>query len=551
MIDETTSSETSQDNLLVTPESLGYSRFYLDFLAGKSQAVDFFVAESIESVAEKIDQVEFPRERMTEVLHRQNEQFGVSSATLRRIDLLRDPRTVCLFTGQQAGLFGGPLLTFVKALGIIKAARLYSERLDRPVLPIFWIAGDDHDFEEAGHTYLLDRGGSVTRHVYEYISDIVPAVADVKLTDSKELDCLLRQLQDSLGESDFTSELYQTIERAYTRDDTLVSAFGQLMAHFTQDLGLILCNPADTEVKQVATPFFRAVIEKQDQLHAVLADTGQRLVQNEYHVQVEKKPEAVSLFHHQPGRFPIICRDDGFAAGERSWTKSELLDEIETHPEQFSPDALTRPVMQSFLFPVISQKCGPSELAYMAQLNPLFDLFDQTAPFYVARPTLTIVEKRVERLMDEMKITFEEMTGDVEQIVNRVLGETFPVDLQDSVSNLRQEIARQFDEFADEALSFDPGQNRNAEQVKGKIDYLLNGFESKLFAAHKKKSQQLRNRVYRIANALYPHCELQERTINICSFLARYGPGVTQYLFDRMDCEQTSHQLISLSEYEV
>jgi len=551
MIDETTRPATPQDNLLVAPESLGYSRLYLDFLAGKSPAVDFFLAKSIEAVAEKLDRVEYAREQMAGILRRQNEQFGVSASTLERIDLLRDPHTVCLFTGQQAGLFGGPLLTLVKALGIIKAARLYSEQLDRPVLPIFSIAGDDHDFEEAGHTYLLDRGGSVTRHAYKCTADIAPAVADIKLDDSEELDRLLRQLHDSLGESDFTSELYRVIERAYTQDATLVSAFGKLMAHFTQDLGLILFNPADAEVKQVAAPFFRVLIEKQDQLHTVLSDTGQRLVQSGYHIQVEKSPEAASLFHHQPGRFPIMYRDGGFAAGEEFWTKSELLDEIEVHPEQFSPDALTRPVMQSFLFPVLSQKCGPSELAYMAQLNPLFNLFNRTAPLHVARPTLTIVEKRIKRLMDDMGITFEQMTSDVEQVVNRVLGETFPVNLQGSMSDLREKIARQFDKFADEALSFEPGQKRNAEQVKGKIDHLLKGFEAKLFAAHKKKSQHLRDRVYRIANTIYPRRDLQERTINICSFLARYGPGVVQYIFDRMDCEETSHQLISLSEYEV
>ena len=103
----------------------------------------------------------------------------------------------------------------------------------------------------------------------------------------------------------------------------------------------------------------------------------------------------------------------------------------------------------------------------------------------------------------------------------------------------------------DQGLDFEPGQKRNAEQVKGKIDYLLTGFENKLFAAHKKKSQQLRDRVYRVANAMYPRHGLQERTVNICSFVARYGPGVVAYIFDRMNCEETAHQLISLTEYEV
>jgi bacillithiol biosynthesis cysteine-adding enzyme BshC len=534
----------------VVPDKLGYSRLYLDFLAGKAPAVDFFTPDSIDTVAGKLDGVTYDRDRMVTILRRQNEQFGVSEATLERIELLDDPRTVCLFTGQQAGLFGGPLLTLVKALGVLKAARLYSERLDRPVLPIFWIAGDDHDFEEAGHTYLLDRNGAATRLAYEHTAGLAPAVADVKLDSPEELGRLLSELHETLGETDFTADLYQSIEQAYPPDSTLVSAFGRMMASFTRDLGLILFNPADAEVKQVATPFFSAVVEKQDELHAVLADTSQRLKDSGYHVQVEKNPEAVGLFHHQPERVPIMCRDRSFAAGERTWTKAELLAEIESHPERFSPDALTRPVMQSFMFPVISQKCGPSELAYMAQLVPLFDLFERPVPVHAARPTLTVIEKRIGRPMQQMKIGFEDMLGDVEQVVNRVAGETFPVDLQRGMTDLRRKFAHQFDEFADQALGFEPGQKRNADQIKGKIDFLLNGFENKLFAAHKKKSQQQRDRIYRIAAALYPRHGLQERSINICSFIARYGSEVVRKIFDRMDCEETSHQLISLWEPE-
>ncbi len=551
MIDGNPQTIVSTANRLVKPESLGYSRFYLDLLRGQASAVNYFAAKSLDDVADRLDGGEYDRGRMSDILRRQNEQFGVAPATLERIELLRDSRTVCLFSGQQAGLFGGPLLTLVKALGVVKATHQYSEQLGRPVLPIFWIAADDHDFEEAGHTYFLDRKGEVIRHAYDRSADIAPAVADVKLDDAEELDRLLGRLHDTLGESDFTTELFQVIEQAYTGADTLVSAFGQVMAYLTRDLGLILFDPAEAEVKQLAVPFFRTMIDQQNALHAVFAETSQRLVTNGYHVQVEKGDQAASLFHHQPGRFPIVHRDGGFAAGDRVWSKVELLDEIETHPERFSPDALTRPVMQSFLFPVVSQKCGPSELAYMAQMNPLFELFDLPAPLQIARPTLTIVEQRIERPMAEMDIGFEDLTGDVEQVINRVLQETFPLDLQSQVSDFRERIARQFDEFSEQALGFEPGQKRNAEQIKAKIDYLLNGFEGKLFAAHKKKSQQLRGRIYRAGNAMYPRRGLQERSINIYSFLARYGHGVVQFVYERMDCEETAHQLVYLSEYEV
>ena len=152
--------------------------------------------------------------------------------------------------------------------------------------------------------------------------------------------------------------------------------------------------------------------------------------------------------------------------------------------------------------------------------------------------------------MADMDIEFEDLLGDIEQVINRVLTETFPADLENDFREMKRSVEEKFGRFIDEALDFDQGLKKVAGQTQGKIDYLLKGFESKLFAAHKKKSRQTRDRIYRINNALYPHRGLQERCLNISYFLARYGTDVIGYIFNQMDCEQTSHQLISLSEYK-
>jgi len=165
------------------------------------------------------------------------------------------------------------------------------------------------------------------------------------------------------------------------------------------------------------------------------------------------------------------------------------------------------------------------------------------------RDPLGLVETRAAQQMAELDLTFEDMLGDIEQLVNLVLARSFPGYLEADFNALRETLDRQFKRFRDEALDFEPGLKAYAEQTRGKIDYTLKNFESKVFSAHKKKSQQTRERIYRLQHALYPQHGLQERTLNIFSFLSRYGPGLIQYILNHFDPETPEHQLLCLSEY--
>ncbi len=533
----------------IAPEKLGYSSIYLDQIAGKAPAADFFATRDIRAAASGLDSVTYDRQSLVEILHAQNQVYGASDKTHADIDKLSDERTLCVFSGQQAGFFGGPLLTLVKALAVVKAAGLYSRELERPVVPIFWIAGDDHDFEEANHTWLLNREGAPCRNAYNTAPDLAVPTSEIKFCDRDELTRAKKQLIDCLGETDFTDRLMQLVDHAYTPSDTFVTAFGRFMAGLTAEYGLILFSPGDSGAKRLAVPLFQAIIEKQTSIHDLLTVRNREIEQAGYHIQVEKSDNSTHLFYNIEGRKPVVRDGHDFTVGDSRYTKDELLIRIKEHPERFSPDVMTRPVMQSYLFPVVSQKGGPAEIAYLAQLNPLFDLFDLVAPFNKARATLTLTETRFEKMLQEFDIEFEELTGDIEQIINRILARTFPEDLEGDFNELRQALEQRFSQFREEALEFDPQLARVAEQTQGKIDYTLKGFEQKVWAAHKRKSQQTRDKVYRLYHALYTNRGLQERALNITYFISRYGFDIIPYMYDRLDSEETDHQLISLSEY--
>jgi len=536
---------------LVRPsKALGYSDIYLDFLAGKNDSRHFYLANDLASVASQLDSVSFEREAMAVILKRQNEVYGASEKTLAAIEHLTDPKAVCVFAGQQAGFFGGPMYTIMKALAIVKAARLYSEQLDRPVLPIFWIAGDDHDFEEVNHTTVLDRSGELVRVAYEPPPPKAIPTAEITFSDADALQEAKDELKAALGETDFTPDLYDLIDRSYTPNDTMASAFGKLIAGLTKDLGLIQFCPGDPEVKNVARPFFKKIIANQVELHDVLVGRNEEIQKTGYHIQVEKHDNASHLFYNINGRLPVMRDNGGFTCGEKTVPREELERCIDDTPERFSPDVITRPIFQSWLFPTISQKGGPSEIAYLAQINPIFDLFDLPAPVHKARATATVIEAKFEKLMKQYELSFEDLTGDIEQPINRILKESFPEDLDQHYEKLKDDVERRFQEFIDESTAFDPNLKQTAKQIYGKIDYQLNQFQGKVFSSHKKKSQETRDRIYRLWHALYPNRGLQERTLNIGYFVSKYGMSFVGDLYDALDSEETSHQLLYLSEIQ-
>lgn len=529
-------------------KALGYSDLYLDFLAGKPPAREFYLSRDIGEIAARIDQFSYRRTELVEILTRQNREYGVDTKALESIRKLSRKDTLCVFAGQQAGLFTGPMLVLVKAMAIVKLAATYSAQLGRPVIPIFWIAGDDHDFDEIASTWVLNQQSELVELKYSTRPALEVPAAEMLLADVEELNRLKQLLRESLGQSDFTGELYSAIDSAYSVGETFVSAFGKLMARLTSGTGLAFFNPCDAEAKALAVPFFEGVIDAQPSIHQTLAETNRAIVDAGYHLQVEKKEKAALLFRNLGGRRPIHVERDGFSVGADHLTAEKLKSEIRAHPEQFSPDVMTRPVMQSFLFPVICQIGGPAEIAYLAQSNRLFEVLNVPAPLHRGRPSLTLLEKRIEKSIDEYELSFDDLTGDIETAVNRVMAATFPKDMEQGYADLTSDLSKRWNEFVGTSLKFDPSLEDFAKQTFGKIDFALKGFEAKLFSSHKKKGKDIRERIYRVQHHLFPKRSLQERTINIACFVARHGFGVVSYMQNHMEPDQTAHQIIALSE---
>ncbi|MGH8015505.1 MAG: bacillithiol biosynthesis cysteine-adding enzyme BshC [Candidatus Zixiibacteriota bacterium] len=537
------------DTLVTPAKSLGYSNIYLDFISDINSAKSLYYSRDLHQIADALDQRKYDRDELAQILTRQNKTFNASNLTFSNIEKLKQPRALTVFSGQQAILFGGPMLIMIKAIALVKTADEYSQKLNRPIVPIFWIAGDDHDFDEANHTTLLNRQAEEVTVSYNARPSLELPISEVIFENNHELSLAKQKYKEALGESEFTGKLYELLETSYRSGESFVTAFGKLLAGLTADFGLVLFNPGDNEVKKHAAGFFAQLINSQKELHRLTNSANKKILEQGYHLQVEKDKDSSHLFLNLDGRKPLLQDVQGFRAGVKSFSKSGLLKLADTEPEKFSPDVLTRPVFQSYLFPVLSQRGGPAEIAYLAQSAPIFELFDLPVPFYRNRPSVTFVEKHFEKTMDEYSIKFEDLTGDIEQVINRVLSKSFPEDIEKDITSRRVRIAAEFKELKEKSLRFDMTLKDFADQTYGKIDFALKNFEAKVFSSHKKKSQDVRSRIYRLWHSLYPARKLQERSINVGYFISKYGFNFIKFMNERIDINEKAHQLITLSEY--
>lgn len=534
--------------LIPFTETLGFSRLFQDFAYRPETTARFFGTAAYADSAGAMGRRDYSRSALIDILARQNRSWGAPKAVEGAIRKLADPSAVAVVTAHQACLFGGPYMILLKALGAEAWARRLEEQLAVPVTPIFWIAGDDHDFKETAVADLFDRQGKPVRLALDWEdSRLYPPVG--RLIYDESVDRETAKLRELLPDNDFKAAAFEPIDQAYREGATPVDCFARYLHHLIGRLGIVLFNPHDEPVKGLAAPLMQEIIRRRRDLKEVLSSTEAALTAAGYHIQVRKSSDAAHLFYHAPRRVAIHHQGNDFRVGDDVVSERDLLDKIEGAPNDFSPDVITRPLVQSHLFPTVAVVGGPAEVAYYAQLMPLFDMFALVPPRVLPRPSMTLVEGRFEKLMSRSAIGFEEIAVRADEVVNRLMDESFPTDLDHRLKTLKETIRGRMMELAATLTSFDPQLRDTAARAEEKIDYQLNELEKKVFAAHKKKKAADREKVLQARDHLFPNRGLAERSIAPVYFLSRYGPTVIETIRKNLPLEETGHRLLMLSEY--
>lgn len=535
--------------VITVSDSLGFSRLYRDYIAGEGRARRFFNPTPVESRAAAVASEFASRMPLVDILHRQNRAWRAPQPVFDAISKLADHRAVAVLAGQQACLFGGPYLVLLKALAAVRLAERLERQLSVPVVPIFWIAADDHDIGEVSAVDMFDTAGRLTRLSIDVEREKPsPPVGALKYDDSVRRE--VERLENILPDNDFKRETVDPIASVYTPGAGIVDSFAAYLHGLTGRFGVVLFNPHDREAKTAAAPVLRRIIERYAPLKAALAETGRALTAAGYHLQVEKAAGAAHLFFHVPERTAIYREGESCIAGETVYTADELIAAASDRPFDFSPDVLTRPIVQSSLFPTVAVIGGPAEVAYFAQMMPLFELFDQTPPEVVPRPSLTIVEARFETLLDRYALSFDDVCGDIDGVITRILMASFPDEISKRLDEFSQAVKSRTAAIRGDLAAYDPDLAPIIDRAGGKIDYLVDEVTKKVVSAHKRKHAVERERLYRLRDHLFPNRGLAERSISPVYFLSRYGQKVIDFIFENLSLEETAHSLLMLSEYD-
>ncbi len=346
------------------------TRLFLDYLSGAPSLRPFFprgphFSEWVTEEAAKLQYDSERRQKVAAILERQNKEWGASARTLENISRLKSG-AAAVVTGQQVGLFGGPLFSLFKALTAVKLSE-EAGKVGVDCVPVFWLATQDHDLDEIQSISLPGPEASLQRLTATSHGVSEAPVGTIQL--GPEIDEVLKAAEQVLGESDVTTFLRES----YRPDATFGSAFAQLFTRLFDEWGVILLDASDAELNAVAEPIYRGAIERAAELDEALLARGRELEAAGYHQQVKVTPSSTLLFTLKNGSRVPVNRDPNasattFLVGDEKITQTELLRRISSEPHQFSANVLLRPVVQDHLLPTLAfTQGGSAEVAYFAQ----------------------------------------------------------------------------------------------------------------------------------------------------------------------------------------
>ena len=484
------------------------------------------------------------RKRVATLLELQNKAWGASSRTQENIDRLRAGASAVV-TGQQVGLFGGPLFSIFKALTAVKLAN-EAKAAGADCVPVFWLATSDHDLAEINHVSIPRADGSLRK--LEATTHGLRDAPVGTVTFGGEIETLINAAVELLGDS----EVAGVLREAYRPGKTFGSAFARLFTRLFADWGVILLDGSDPELHAIAEPIYAAAIERSADLDDAVLARGQALDAVGYHQQVKVTASSTLLFALVDGaRVPVHRRGNvsssmDFVLGPENISQPELLRRIAATPHLFSPNVLLRPVVQDYLLPTLAYTGGASEVAYFAQADVVYRaLLGRTTPI-VPRFSASLVETKPQALLERYGLTLRDLFHGPEALREKLASRALPQDVQAAFNNADVAVEKSLAAIRDSLARLDQTLVDSATHASSKIHHQLNQLRARAARAELRQSEVLGRHAELLSNALYPGKTLQEREIAGIHFVARHGTDLLRNLYDAIHPDCLDHQVISL-----
>ena len=556
------------------------TRLFLDYLRDPI-ALQRFYPESVRAhyeVSERREQVlahhKTDRAAVCDALEQMNRSWGANEKALANIRLLREADCIAVVSGQQAGLFTGPLYTIYKALSAVKLAECMTQRGIKSV-PVFWIATEDHDFPEVAKAEIINRDCALSNVIVpaEVHPDGLP-VGRVVLDES--IKATVQSLLEGLPKTEFSDDFEKLLRDAYQPGRKFGDAFAQVMTALVGKKGLILLDPLDPQLKKVAAPLYAKAARRAHEIAIAIVNRSRELEAAGYHAQVAPSENSFPLFwHDDKGARHALTRTDngkyqaksaaqkpdpgspdgqpGWGGGgqggldsDREFTAEELAEWALRDPNRFSPNVTLRAVVQDFLLPTVAYYGGAAEIAYFAQTAEVYRILDRPVTPILHRASMTLVERHTWRSLERYGIRLVDFFAGLDHVLGRVVKEYLGKETSEAFDHTTRSFNGELDDLQEQLRRVDPTLAEALDKGRRKINYQIDGLRTRFNRAQVGRDEAVHRQIERAFDLLYPGKTLQERRINITSLLARHGRYAVDWVYDAIDLASNDHQVVYL-----
>ena len=519
------------------------TRLFSDFLSYSPEVRRFFPnppdPSRVASRAAVVPHGTKIHEQVADALAKQNSAWGASEQTLENIQRLR-AGAHAVVTGQQVGLFGGPVLSLFKAASVISLAKQV-QNAGVDCVPVFWMASEDHDLAEVNQSLLLGADFQLAPFTVETEGKSDSPVANVRLAaGTNEVVAKAAQI---LGETLAAEYLWDS----YRVGESFSGAYARLYTRLFAGHGLVLLDPSDAELHRIATPLFVEAIERAPELDEALLARNREITHAGYHEQVKITAESTPLFALVDGaRVPIHRANGGFSIRKERLTLEELKQRVEEHPESFNANVLLRPVLQDYWLPTLAYIGGPAEIAYFAQVGVVFEKLLGRVTTVLPRMSATLIEPKIEKLLNKYELNLQDLFHGETQLRDALAVKSLPPELKLDFERGRLAVEEAMQRISESLHKLDPTLVEAARNAANKMRYQVGRLEMRASQAELRREDLLSRHAAMIENSLYPRKTLQEREIAGLYFYAKYGAELIDRLIETAHNPCPEHKIVRL-----
>jgi bacillithiol biosynthesis cysteine-adding enzyme BshC len=533
------------------------NRFASNYLKQSEEILPFFhyrfdqLSDDLERLAE-LKHRSFPRKEIARHIEGFMERFPSSPSIKNSIEKLKQDNSIVVIGGQQAGILTGPLYTLHKVLSIIKLAEEKEKLLNVPVVPVFWIAGEDHDYQEVNHVYIPIEN-KANKSIYPQKVLQKKMVSDIEL-NKETAHTWVRHLIETFGETIHTNNLLSFAEQQLEKATTFVDFFANMIMELFKDYGLLIVDSGDYQLRTLEKEIFINQLEHHDSITSLLQEQQGQIRSQGYPNAIEANDEAANLFYYdQKLNERILLEFDRqkhcFVGrnGLISFSKAELLEIAANNPAKLSNNVVTRPLTQELLFPTIAFIAGPGEIAYWAELKLVFEHFGIKLPPIVPRLNITLLDRSIETDMEELNLKLQDVLSrgselEREQFLQGIKDQ----EVTELFSEIKTQLQTQYRRVEEKTTQLDRGLLPLLQKNENYLLQQIAFMEGKLEESVKLQHQMILNKYDRIDLALRPDGSPQERIWNIFFYLNQYGLSLVNDLMGLRFTFDGTHKVIKM-----